>query len=51
MSRPLQPPFTLETAIEKVRMADLPIGEGERKYHWPQGPRPADYPGLSELGL
>ncbi len=30
---------------------DLPIAESDRKYHWPQGPRPADHPGLSELGL
>ena len=30
---------------------DLPIAESERKYHWPQGPRPADHPGLSALGL
>jgi nuclear transport factor 2 (NTF2) superfamily protein len=30
---------------------DLPIAEGERKYHWPLGPRPADHPGLSELRL
>jgi nuclear transport factor 2 (NTF2) superfamily protein len=30
---------------------DLPITESERKYHWPLGPRPADHPGLSELGL
>ncbi len=30
---------------------DLPILESERKYHWPQGPRPADHPGLSALGL
>ncbi|MEQ1716933.1 MAG: nuclear transport factor 2 family protein [Hyphomicrobium sp.] len=30
---------------------DLAIAENERKYHWPQGPRPADHPGLSELGL
>ena len=30
---------------------DLPIGEGDRKYRWPQGPRPADHPDLSELGL
>jgi nuclear transport factor 2 (NTF2) superfamily protein len=30
---------------------DLPIAEGERKYHWPLGPRPADHPGLSDLGL
>ncbi|MET2829041.1 nuclear transport factor 2 family protein [Mesorhizobium shangrilense] len=30
---------------------DLPINEGERKYHWPLGRRPDDHPGLSELGL
>ncbi|MED5524075.1 DUF1348 family protein [Gallaecimonas pentaromativorans] len=30
---------------------DLPITEAERKFHWPQGRRPDDHPGLSELGL
>jgi nuclear transport factor 2 (NTF2) superfamily protein len=30
---------------------DQPIAEAERKFRWPQGPRPADHPGLSELGL
>ena len=30
---------------------DLPIMESERLFHWPAGPRPADHPGLSELGL
>jgi len=30
---------------------DLPIGENERKFHWPLGPRPLNHPGLSELGL
>lgn len=30
---------------------DLPIKEEERKFHWPQGRRPDDHPGLSELGL
>ena len=30
---------------------DLPIAAAERKYHWPQGRRPDDHPGLSELGL
>ncbi len=30
---------------------DLPIKEADRKYRWPLGPRPADHPGLSELGL
>jgi uncharacterized protein len=30
---------------------DLPIGEADRKYHWPLGRRPDDHPGLSALGL
>jgi len=31
---------------------DLPIKAAERKFHWPvPGPRPADHPGLSDLGL
>ena len=30
---------------------DLPIGEAERKYHWPLGRRPDDHLGLSELGF
>ena len=30
---------------------DKPISEGERKFRWPQGRRPGDHPGLSELGL
>lgn len=30
---------------------DRPIAESERLFHWPLGTRPADYPGLSELGL
>ena len=31
---------------------DLPIAAGERRFHWPApGVRPADHPGLSELGL
>ncbi len=30
---------------------DLAIAESERKYHWPQGVRPDDHPGLAELGL
>jgi nuclear transport factor 2 (NTF2) superfamily protein len=30
---------------------DLPIKETDRKFKWPQGPRPQDYPGLTALGL
>lgn len=30
---------------------DLPITEDARLFHWPQGRRPDDHPGLSELGL
>ena len=43
-----------ENGYMKRRIAsinDMPIAESERKYHWPQGRRPDDHPGLSELGL
>lgn len=30
---------------------DLRIDEAQRLFHWPLGTRPADHPGLSELGL
>jgi nuclear transport factor 2 (NTF2) superfamily protein len=30
---------------------DLPIQADERKFLWPQGRRPDDHPGLSDLGL
>jgi len=30
---------------------DLPIQPSQRLYHWPQGRRPDDHPGLSDLGL
>ncbi len=30
---------------------DLAIAEADRKFWWPQGRRPDDHPGLSELGL
>ncbi|HJS85389.1 MAG TPA: nuclear transport factor 2 family protein [Acetobacteraceae bacterium] len=30
---------------------DVPIREADRRFRWPAGPRPADHPGLSELGL
>lgn len=43
-----------ENGLMRLRIAsinDLPIKESERQYLWPLGPRPADHPGLSELGL
>lgn len=43
-----------EDGLMRLRLAsinDLPISESERKYRWPAGPRPADHPGLSDLGL
>ena len=30
---------------------DLPIQAAQRLYHWPQGRRPDEHPGLSDLGL
>jgi nuclear transport factor 2 (NTF2) superfamily protein len=30
---------------------DVAIAEQDRKFLWPRGPRPDDYPGLHELGL
>jgi nuclear transport factor 2 (NTF2) superfamily protein len=30
---------------------DVPIDQKDRKFHWPEGARPEDHPGLSELGL
>ncbi|MEM8972956.1 MAG: nuclear transport factor 2 family protein [Pseudomonadota bacterium] len=30
---------------------DLSIKNSERKFHWPQGRRPDEYPGLSDFGL
>lgn len=43
-----------ENGLMRVRRAsinDLPIKPEERKFHWPQGPRPAAHPGLSDLDL
>lgn len=30
---------------------DVALEEAERKFRWPAGPRPKDFPGLLELGL
>jgi nuclear transport factor 2 (NTF2) superfamily protein len=43
-----------ENGLMHLRIAsinDAPIREADRKYHWPQGRRPDDHPGLSELGF
>jgi len=43
-----------EQGLMRLRFAsinDLPIAEGERKYHWPLGRRPDDHPSLSQLGF
>ena len=43
-----------DEGLMRVRIAsinDLPITEGDRKYHWPLGRRPDEHPGLSALGL
>lgn len=43
-----------ENGLMRLRIAsinDAPIAERDRKYHWPQGRRPDDYPGLSDLGF
>lgn len=37
--------------IRHASINDVPIKASERKFHWPQGRRPDDHPGLSELGL
>ena len=43
-----------ESGLMRRRIAsinDLPIALSDRKFHWPQGRRPDDHPGLSDLGL
>jgi len=43
-----------ENGLNSWRQAsinDVPIKESDRKFHWPLGKRPADHPGLLELGL
>ncbi len=38
-------------ALRFASINDLAIAPSERKFDWTPGPRPADHPGLSELGL
>ncbi|MCJ2014847.1 DUF1348 family protein [Methylobacterium sp. J-076] len=38
--------------VRHASINDLPIAAGERLFHWDRsGPRPADHPGLTDLGL
>ncbi len=38
-------------AVRHASINDVAIAETERLFHWDHGPRPADHPGLSDLGL
>jgi nuclear transport factor 2 (NTF2) superfamily protein len=38
-------------AVRHASINDLAIAESERKFHWPQGRRPDNHAGLSDLGL
>jgi uncharacterized protein len=37
--------------IRHASINDVPIREGDRKYHWPLGRRPDEHAGLSDLGF
>ena len=44
----------VEDGLMRRRIASInehPIAEADRKYHWPLGRRPDDYPSLSQLGF
>ena len=38
-------------AVRHASINDVPIEETDRLFHWPQGRRPDDHPGLTQLGL
>jgi hypothetical protein len=43
-----------DEGLMRLRIAsinDLAIADGDRKFFWPQGPRPLDHASLSHLGL
>ena len=46
---PWLPAFLMERRFASIN--DLPIGEADRRFHWPLGRRPDDHPGLSDLQL
>ncbi|SFI89060.1 DUF1348 family protein [Celeribacter neptunius] len=45
--------FNAEGLMERriASINDLKIAQEDRLFHWPQGRRPDDHPGLSDLGL
>ena len=45
--------FALDGLMQRriASINDLAIDETERKFRWPQGPRPEGHPSLSDLGL
>ncbi|WP_321489911.1 nuclear transport factor 2 family protein [uncultured Hyphomonas sp.] len=45
--------FDAEGLMQKryASINNLKISEAQRLFHWPQGRRPDDHPGLSDLGL
>lgn len=38
-------------AVRHASINDVAIAEADRLFHWPQGRRPDDHPGLTRLGL
>ncbi|MBM2323864.1 nuclear transport factor 2 family protein [Marivita cryptomonadis] len=38
-------------AVRHASINDVPIAVADRLFHWPQGRRPDDHPGLTDLGL
>lgn len=38
-------------AVRHASINDVRITDADRLFHWPQGRRPDDHPGLTELGL
>lgn len=39
-------------AVRHASINDVPIADADRLFHWPEGTaRPADHPGLTDLGL
>lgn len=43
--------FEGRMAVRHAAINDVPITKADRLFHWPQGPRPLDHEGLTELGL